>query len=157
MKNLILITSFSVLIFSCKKKESATTDPTPVAVSPVTPQISVKVNGTTFTCSSCYSGSQSGGLRDVSFYISSTEVIRFGCSKVPSPGTYALSKSIFSPSLMYQNNFTYFKASSGSLTISNIDTSNSGVINKLVMTYNFLSDTTGSKSYTITEGSINLK
>lgn len=156
MKNLILITFLAALIFSCKKKES-TPDPTPVVVNPVPPQISVKVNGSTFTCSSCYSASQSGGLRDVSFYISSTEVIRFGCSKLPAPGTYPVSKSIFSPSIMYQNNFTYFKASSGSLTISSIDTSSKGVINKLVMTYNFLSDTTSGKSYTISEGSINLK
>ena len=102
MKNLIVYISLTTFIFSCKKKESATNNPTPAVV---TPQLSVKINGATYTCSSCYSASQSGGLRDVSFYLTSTEVIRFACSKVPVPGTYALSKSIFSPSLMFQNNF----------------------------------------------------
>lgn len=154
MKRIILFTCLITLNFSCKKKESTTVEPTPTVVSN---QISVKVNSETYTCGNCYSASQSGGLRDVSFYISDTESIRFGCSKIPAVGTYTLSKSIFSPSLMYQNNFTYFKASSGSINISSIDTSSKGVINKLVMTFNFLSDTTGGKSYNITEGSINLK
>lgn len=156
MKYLFLISSLVVISFSCKKNNSVAPEPDPAPIV-VIPQISVKVNGATYTCSSCYSASQSGGLRDVSFYISSSEVIRFACSKIPTTGTYTLSKSIFSPSLMYQNNFTYFKASSGSINISSIDTSKTGVINKLVMTYSFLSDTTSGKSYTITEGSINLK
>jgi hypothetical protein len=161
MRKLSLIIIVPLLLaVACKKKTTDTPTLTIAAPPVVAPLISAKVNGTTASCTTCYAGSQSGGIREANFTLSNNnngELIRFFCTTLPSAGTYTLSRSTSYPSLMYQKNFTYYNASSGTLTIASIDTSQGGVINKMSATFSFKTDTTGGTFYTISEGVINLK
>jgi hypothetical protein len=156
MKKVILLLFLAAFIGSCKKK--ADPEPEPITPAPQEPQVSVKINGTAFSCSNCYSAYQSGGLRGVTFNLANNdELIRFSCSSLPAPGTYPLSKSTLFPSMMYQKNNVYYKASSGSMTITSIDTSKTGVVNRMEVAFAFKTDTTSGVFYNVTEGSIHLK
>jgi hypothetical protein len=155
MKKIVLLLSIFTFIISCKKKKEPTPEPTTlIAVK----QISVKIDGVEKSCNSCYSGSKSGNLRGTYFYLNGfDEQVYFSCSTLPAPGTYTLTK-YGKPFLSYIINNSSRPAASGIMTISSIDTSLYGVVNKLVATFNFKTDTNNNGvSYTITEGSINLK
>jgi hypothetical protein len=156
MNRSLVLLLIAALLFSCKKKKDAE-EPEPTTPTPPAKTISVKVDGVEKSCSSCYSGSKSGGLRSSYFYLSGTnEEIYFSYGPVPAPGTYTLVK-FQDPTLIYIKNNTYYRAVSGTLTISSIDTSSSGVVNKIVASFNFKTDTTSGVFFNITDGSINLK
>ncbi len=151
---------FAILIIfamnACKKKKDA--DPVTEAPAPVVYQVSVKVDGVEKKCTSCYSGSSSGGIRGVYFYLDGfNEQIYFSCAKLPAPGSYQLVK-YGNPYLMYSKNNSNRPAALGSINITRIDTTAKGVINNLVASFSFKTDTSSAGvSYNLTEGSINLK
>ncbi len=156
MKKTLIVFGILVLAAACKKKKS---DPEPLPPStPVAPLISVKIDGTQKQCNSCYSGSYSGGMRGSYFYLDGfNEEIYFSCNALPAIGTYTLSK-YGEPLMIYIKNNSYRPASTGTLNIASIDTSKTGVINKLVATFSFKTDTSSAGvSFNITEGSFNLK
>jgi hypothetical protein len=154
MKNLIVVT-LALLLITCKKKEDPAPEPTPPA--PVVYQMSVKINGTLFQCNTCYSGYKSGGgTYGVNFHFpSSADALMFSFFEFPAPGTYQFKKSS-NPSFIYQKSNVYYKAVAGELKINSIDTSASGVINKLNCTFSCQTDTTGSTFFSFTEGTTNL-
>jgi hypothetical protein len=139
---------------SCKKSDNNETE----APAPVVYTFSVRVDGTVKNCNSCYSGSNSSGLRGSYFYLSGfDEQVYLGCATLPTLGTHNLVK-YGNPNLVYIKDNTQFHAASGSINITAIDTSQGGVINKLTATFNFKTDTNSNGvSHTITEGTINLK
>lgn len=144
------------LTAACKKKKDTEETPAPTPTAPVK-AISVKVNGTEKSCNGRYSGSKSGGSRSSYFYLDGfNEQMYFGCGALPAATTYTLVK-YGEPSLIYIKNNTYYRAVNGTITITGIDTSGSGVINKLSATFSFQTDTTSGVSFTISEGSINQK
>jgi hypothetical protein len=154
MKKIIFAAMIIFVVYACKKKaDPVTPEPTPVVY-----QISVKIDGVEKKCTSCYSGSMSGGLRGSYFYLDGfNEQIYVSCGKLPAPGTYQLVK-YGNPYLMYSKNNANRPAAAGSINITSIDTSAKGVINNLVASFSFKTDTNSSGvSYNITEGSINLK
>lgn len=157
MKALSIISIAFALFFSfaCKKKKD-TTEPDAQTPQIVVPEISVKVDGTTFSCTTCSSTYLSGGLRGVTFATSSTsDQIQFRFSTMPSVGTYTLVKQ-GNPAMTYVKNFTYYHAVIGNLIITSVDTSANGSINKLIATFQSKTDTTFTPSFRLTEGSIHL-
>jgi hypothetical protein len=155
MKKTVLLLIALVFFNGCKKEK--VTEPEPISPLPVTYLISVKVDGVEKRCNSCYSGSQSGGLRGSYFYLAGfDEQIYFSCSTLPAIGTHTLVK-YGKPYLLYSKNNTYYRATTGTINISAIDTSAGGVVNKLTAIFNFRTDTTNGVFFNITEGSINLK
>ncbi|MES2680422.1 MAG: hypothetical protein V4635_11075 [Bacteroidota bacterium] len=154
MKKILILTMIVAITVSCKKKK----DEEPEVPAPVVYTISVKVDGTEKHCNSCYSGSNSSGLRGSYFYLSGfDEEIYMGCSALPAVGQHNLVK-YGNPSLIYIKDNVYFRAVNGTLNITAIDTSQGGVINKLTATFNFKTDTASNGvSHQITEGTINLK
>jgi len=144
-----------VIITACKKKKESQA-PTPIPVSSV---VSLKIDGVEKKCSNaCYSGSTSGGLRGAYFYLAGfDEFLYFSCTTLPAPGTYTLVK-YKNPFLTYSKNNVYRPASTGVLNVTSIDTSANGVINSLVATFSFKTDTSSSGTYyNMTEGIFNLK
>lgn len=154
MKQLILIACALLIAVACKKKK----DDDPEPETPATPvyQISIKIDGAEKHCNSCYSGSKSGGIRGSYFYLDGfNEQLYFSCTTLPAVGTHTLLK-YGNPYLMYSKNNVYYRASVGTMTITAIDTSAAGVVNKLHASFAFQTDTSSNVSYTISEGSINL-
>ncbi len=150
---LIAITLFAT---ACKKDKKEDPKPEPL---PGVPSylISVKVNGTEKHCNSCYSGYESGGIRGSYFYLDGfNEQIYFSCTTLPSVGTHTLVK-YGNPYLMYSKNNTYYRATVGTMTITAIDTSDGGVVNKLKADFEFKTDTTSNVFFTISEGKLDLK
>ncbi len=143
-----------VMATTCKKKK----DEEPEVPAPVAYTISVKIDGTEKHCNSCYSGSESGGLRGSYFYLSGfDEQVYLGCAALPTLGTHNLVK-YGNPNLVYIKDNAQFHAASGTINITAIDTSQEGVINKLTATFSFKTDTNSNGiSHNITEGTINLK
>ncbi len=155
MKHLILPSLFLLMIFSCKKKQDTEPQPEPA---PLPNQVYVKINGEEKKCNmACFYGSNSGNSRSTYFNLEgTTDKIYFGCFELPKPGTHELILNK-QPTMIYIKNNAYYKAMSGTLVISDIDTSSGGVINKMVASFNFKTDSASSEIYTITDGSINLK
>jgi len=156
MKKLLVFMPLLIAAVSCKKD-------LPPVVAPTLPvkQLSVKVNGSAEGCSTCYGGSSSGGTQEANFAISSNEAVRLFFEGIPPAGTYSLSSSNYSVSMIYERinglSYTYYHAVSGSIAITSIDTSSHGVVNKLAATFNFQTDTIGGQAYAVTDGTINLK
>lgn len=155
MKNkIVLLFLATVFVSACNKKKD---DPEPTPSPTPSYLISVKVNGAERKCNSCYSGSQSGGIRGSYFNLAGIgEQIYFSCTNLPAVGTHSLVK-YGKPYLMYIKDNTYYRATVGTMNISAIDTSSGGVVNKLTATFNFKTDTTSGVFFDITEGAINLK
>jgi hypothetical protein len=159
---IILIGSF----LSCKKKTPE--EPEPPATTTGTPnlgdpQISVKVNDTVYTCPSlsCVSAYKSGGIRGISIGDQSAkkQLFRFTFLTMPQAGTYSIGSGN-DPSFQYVRDNTYYNVTSGSLTITKVDTTDRGVIDKFEATFMAKTDTTLSASYPIyklTEGKIIIK
>lgn len=144
------------MVVSCKKKKDPDPAPTP---EPPPKIISVKADGVEKSCTSaCYSGSKSGNIRGTYFYLNGPdESIYLSCVTLPGTGTTTLAKNK-DPLLIYIKNNVYYKAVSGSLNVTAIDTSAKGVINRLEATFNFRTDTSlAGAFFTITEGAVNLK
>ena len=144
----------ALLLLTCKKKEEPAPSPAP-APTPAKVQLKVKINGNEYTCNTCFSSYLSGGLYGVNFAIgTSGDRFIFNFNAFPPPGTYNLIK-FGDPSFNYQKNNTYFRGR-GSLTITTIDTSSFGSINKLAASFSCTTDTTGQEFFQITEGQINV-
>lgn len=150
----VVLFSLCLLLTSCKKEEEAAPSPAP-SPTPAKVQLKVKINGSEYTCNTCYSSYLSGGLYGVNFAIGTNgDRFIFNFNAFPPPGTYSLIK-FGDPSFNYQKNNTYFRGR-GSLTITNIDTSANGSINKLAASFSCTTDTTGQEFFQITEGQINV-
>lgn len=141
-------------LLSCKKDKDKDPEPTPVELPTI---VSAVINGEAKKCNtSCFSSSKSGGMRSAYFYINGiNESIYFSPDDFPAPGTYSLVK-FGDPYLMYSKNNTYYRAVSGTIVITQIDTSANGVINKLNATFNFKTDTTAGVFFNITDGAFKL-
>lgn len=151
-----VILLLALLFLTCKKKEEPAPSPTSTATpTPAIVQLKVKINGNEFTCNSCFSSYLSGGLYGVNFGIGTGgDRFIFNFNAFPLPGTYTLIK-FGNPSYNYQKNNTYFRGR-GSLSITSIDTSSNGSINKLAATFSCTTDTTGQEFFQITDGQINV-
>lgn len=156
MKKLIALCMIAALFAACKKKKEA--DPEPPAPTPLPPSISVKIDGVEKQCNACYSGSKSGSLRSSYFYLSgfNEQIYISYPSTLPAAGSHNLVKFQY-PMIIYIKDNTYYRAVSGTFNITSIDTSGSGVVNKLAATFNFKTDTTAGVSFNVTDGAINLK
>lgn len=156
-KNIKFISIFvlALLLLACKKKEEAAASPTP-SPAPVKVQLKVKIDGTDYSCNTCFSSYLSGGgLYGVNFAIgSSGDRFVFNFNALPATGNYSLIK-FGDPSFNYQKNNTYYRGR-GTLTITAIDTSSNGSINKLAASFSCTTDTTGQEFFQITEGQINV-
>jgi len=156
MKKLSLIACLFFVTMACKKEKEATVSPSPnpnPATSKV--QLKVKINGVDYSCNTCFSSYLSGGLYGVNFAIGdSGDRFIFNFDALPAIGDYNLIK-FGDPSFNYQKNNTYYRGR-GSLTITNIDTSSFGSINKLAASFSCTTDTTGQEFFQITEGQINV-
>ena len=158
IRAIVFVALAALILTACKKEKAAEPTPTPEPEPPVLPaSISVKVNGVEKKCSACYSGSSSGGSRSSYFYLDGfNEQIYLGGFTFPKPGTYSLVKNK-EPFLLYIKNNVYYRPVSGTLNITVIDTSAKGVVNKLVGSFNFLTDTTSGVSFNISDGAFNLQ
>jgi hypothetical protein len=152
-KNFVFLIVLISLV-ACNKKDE--TPPAPSSTpTPAKVQLKVKINGTEHTCNTCFSSYLSGGLYGVNFAIGTGgDRFVFNFNALPAPGVYTLIK-FGDPSFNYQKNNTYFRGR-GSLTITTIDTSSFGSINKLAASFSCTTDTTGQEFFQITEGQINV-
>ena len=102
MKQVFVVVVFATLLFSCKKKEDSSAEPTqqPVVTPPV---VSVKVNGNDFT----YNTTSSyfiNPTRAVNFLNNSTsEQVSIRFLSAPTTGTFTLVK-YGNPSIQYYKN-----------------------------------------------------
>lgn len=71
-------------------------------------------------------------------------------------GTYTFGTSSGAYATYKDTANVYFNASSGTITVSQIDTlpQNQGIINKFKATFSFITNTLSGKSYTVTNGSV---
>jgi len=153
-KTFATIFILALLLVTCKKKEEAAASPTP-SPAPAKVQLKVKINGADYSCNTCFSSYLSGGLYGVNFAIgNSGDRFVFNFNALPAVGNYSLIK-FGDPSFNYQKNNTYYRGR-GSLSITAIDTSSNGSINKLAASFSCTTDTTGQEFFQITEGQINV-
>ena len=154
MKKNFVFLMLLVNLVACKKKEEPAPSPAP-SPTPAKVQLKVKINDSEHTCNTCFSSYVSGGLYGVNFAIGTTgDRFVFNFNAFPSPGTYSLIR-FGDPSFNYEKNNTYFRGR-GSLTITSIDTSSLGSINKLAASFSCTTDTSGQEFFQITEGQINV-
>jgi hypothetical protein len=149
MRNLLIVL-FAVAVFGCRKtsNEPPSTEPPPEPVNSIT----VKINGTAFACSGCVSSYKSGGMHGINFNIPNTaDRLLFTFSSYPAPGTYNFVK-YGNPAFVYQKNNVYYRAVNGGMTLTSVDTSSNGSINKLYCTFNCNTDTTAGTFFSFTEG-----
>jgi hypothetical protein len=152
---IFIAAAFALVLVTCKKEKPAP-EPEPTPAPTPTFQISVKINGTLFTCNTCVSSYKSGGLYGVNFNTSqSVDRLLFSFDKFPKPGDYPFKKFV-NPSFIYQKNNVYYRAVNGTMKVTSADTSANGVINKLSCTFNCQTDTTGGTFFSFTEGSTSL-
>jgi hypothetical protein len=154
----------SVLFFACKKKKKDEPAPTPTPT-PVTPAhvnaMTAKVNGTSWSIASdeygvaCYlmkSGNSRTFGGQSSFSTPYTVIyLDFQCVT----GTHTISG--VGPYLAhYYSNGTSYYAKTGTINITEIDTSGvkSEWIDKFKCTFSFITDTIGGQSYSVTEGAV---
>lgn len=168
MKQLSWMLVLVALLWACEKKKNTaeeepptpTTTGTPSADGPV---LTVKVNDTVYACGAlaCASGYKSGSIRGISFGDQSAKkhLFRFTFLSMPAPGVYTFGTG-GTASLQYVNNNTYYPVVTGSLSITEVDTTDRGVINRLVASFSATTDTTLKPPYSIyyiKEGIIKLK
>lgn len=151
MKNTVLAVFALLFAIGCKKeKKSEPTENTAPAAADY--MATVKVNGSARQSVS-YSSNQSGTYINLD---GNNEQLFFSYNQFTPPGTYALVK-YGNPYLLYIKNNTYYRATTGSITITAIDTSAKGLLNKLSGSFEFKTDTTSGVFYAITEGQFNIR
>lgn len=126
MKKVIFILSSVLLLSACKDKKKTDPEPTPVVN-----QISVKINGTAFNCSSCGNTYSSGNMSGVNFAEGTTNRFIFSISGFLAPGTYSL-VPFGNPSFSYEKDGKYYRGR-GTLNLTSIDTSANGNIKSLLV------------------------
>ncbi len=149
MKKLILILSGVLLIASCKDKNK--TEPEPSAV---VNQVSVKINGTVFSCTSCGNTYKSGDMSGVNFAEGTTNRFIFSITGFLPPGTYPL-VPFGNPSFSYEKDGRYYRGR-GSLTLTATDTSANGSLKKFIGSFNCITDTANGVFYNFSEGALNI-
>ncbi|WP_317899688.1 hypothetical protein [Aurantibacillus circumpalustris] len=149
MKKTILVFAALLFLIGCKKKKDP--EPTPV---PVVNQISVKINGTDFSCSSCGNSYSSGGLGGINFFEGTSNRVIFSFSGFLAPGTYSL-VPFANPSFTYEKDGRYFRGR-GTLKLTETDTSANGAVNKFIGTFSCMTDTSNGAFYNFTEGALNI-
>ncbi len=167
MKQLIFCLLLGACLVSCQKKKKTEETPNATSTTGVTPtsdpMISVKVNDSLYTCPAlaCVSGYKSGGIRGLAIGDQSAKkhLFRFTFTSMPTPGLYTLGNGS-SASLQYVNSSTYYSVVIGTLDITEVDTTDRGVINRMVAKFSAKTDTTLQAPYSvyrITDGIIKIK
>ena len=156
-RSVIVILFILALLTGCKKKDKKEESTTPTTTTPVSYQISAKVNGVEEHCNDCYSAVYSGGFRDCVLNLnSSAEQIWITWDSLPVTGTYTLVK-YGRPSVSYQKNSSFYNALTGTLNLTSVATSTYGDVSQITATFNFKTDTLKGQFFNITEGNINAK
>lgn len=159
-KPILLLLALGIAATGCKKKEDKEETPAPSTPAPVVIDISLKQDGTELSCSSCAFTYKSGGLRGLSFNLPNVNepmLLNFYHKAVP--GTYPLVED--NPSnkdrvtFTMKRNGTFYDAVVGTINVTEVDTSSSGLIEKMKATFSFKTDTIAGKSYQVTDGVIN--
>ncbi|PBQ31640.1 hypothetical protein CNR22_07615 [Sphingobacteriaceae bacterium] len=155
MKQLILLFSFVFFLISCKDKKKNDPEPEPSAGA-ISKQVSVKINGTDFSCASCGNTYASGGMSGVNFSEGGSNRFLFSITGFLKPGTYNM-VPFGNPSFTYEKDGRYFRGR-GSLTITETDTSSNGALKKFIGTFNCVTDTNTNNGvfYKFTEGVLNI-
>lgn len=161
MKKICLFMVMLVSAAACKKKEEKKEEPAPV-VTPPPIQISMKLNGAEQKCSNCAFPYSSGNIRGLSFNLPSpTQPVMLNFYIPPLPGTYQLTKDNFSDddkvNFLIKRDSVFYSAVTGTIHVSESDTSSSGLIENMKATFSFKTDTINGKHYEVTEGAINYK
>jgi hypothetical protein len=149
MKTFIIGIISLLFITSCKEEKKD--DPVPV---PVIPQVSVKINGTVFSCTSCGNTYSSGGLSGVNFAEGTLNRFIFSISGFLPAGTYTL-VPFGNPSFTYEKDGRYYRGR-GVLNLTETDTSTNGNIKKFIGTFNCVTDTNAGIFYNFSEGQLNV-
>ena len=149
MKKLIPLFLLITFFFGCKDKKK--NDPEP---SPNVNQVSVKINGTSFSCTNCGNTYASGGSSGINFSEGGTNRFIFNMTGFLSPGTYPLIP-FGNPAFTYEKDGSYYRGR-GSLTLTAADTSANGALKKFIGTFNCITDTNNSVFYNFSEGIINI-
>lgn len=160
MKQLFVI--FFVLLFlgACKEKkktEPASASTTGTTTAPVTSrkQVSVKINGTEFSCTNCVNTYHSSGSHGINFREDALNRFVFNSNVFLAPGTYSIA-SAGALTFLYEKDGYYYRASSGSMTVTAADTSARGTLVTLKASFSCVTDTIQNVSYNFTEGQINI-
>lgn len=159
MKYFITLLVATALLSACKKEKTENT-PTPVVPAAATKDIALKLDGVASDCSSCSYSTLSGTMRGITFNLpSSKEPMILNFMLRPLPGIYALVEEDFT----YKNHVTfsmakdntYYSAVTGTIHVTESDTTAIGEVKKLKATFSFKTDTINGKFYNVTEGVIN--
>jgi hypothetical protein len=149
MKKMILLLSGMLFIAACKDKN--TKEPAPAASNN---QVSVKINGSVFSCTSCGNTYKSGNMSGVNFAEGTTNRFIFSITGFLSPGTYPL-VPFGNPSFSYEKDGRYYRGR-GSLTLTATDTSANGSLKKFIGNFNCITDTANGVFYNFSEGVLNV-
>ena len=154
MKKITLILAALLLLTACKDKKK--NDPEPIIPVEKTKQVSVKINGTEFSCTNCGNTYSSGGSSGVNFSEGTTDRFLFSITGFLKPGTYPL-VPFGNPAFNYEKDGRYYRGH-GSLTITETDTSANGSLKKFIGTFNCVTDTNSTNNvfYTFSEGVLNV-
>jgi hypothetical protein len=158
-KILVILIALSIAATACKKKKKDE-DPEPSPAPIPVPSISLKVDGSALSCNNCAFSYSSGGVRGLSFNLpSASEPMLLNFFRKPLPGTYPLEKESFNNNdkvtFALKRNGVFYSAVTGTIQVSESDTSSSGLIKHMKATFSFKTDTLNGKSYEVTEGVIN--
>lgn len=151
MKKIIVILTILLTVTACKDKKK---DPEPITPVEKPKQVSVKINGTDFSCANCGNTYSSGGSSGVNFSEGTTDRFLFSITGFLKPGTYPL-VPFGNPAFNYEKNGRYYRGH-GSLTISDADTSANGSLKKFIGTFNCITDTSDGVFYNFSEGVLNI-
>lgn len=133
MKKIAILVLLAVFFTGCKEKKKS--DPQPASTTSSVPstekkQVSVKINGTEFSCSTCGNTYASGGMGGINFSEGGSNRFVFSFTGFLKPGTYPL-VPFGNPSFLYEKNGSYYRGR-GELTITEADTSSRGSLKKLL-------------------------
>jgi hypothetical protein len=160
MKGIMIIVLLLALLSSCKKKEnsSASSPPKPIKSPPPSPDLSVKINGSIAKTLNSYpyiGMSENSKQWGVTFCISTKEKMDIRFFTPPAIGSYTFAY-YSKPYVSYINDNVFFNSVIGKLTITELDTTSSGMIKKMIGTFYCKTDTMLNPWYNLTEGSINV-
>lgn len=156
MKMIVPALAACLLLSGCKKedKKSSGSESTPVPAE-VKKQVSVKINGTEFSCSTCANTYKSSGFNGINVRETNTDRFVLMYSGFMAPGTYPISPTD-NLSLIYEKNGGRYSGK-GSLTLTATDTSASGTVKKFIATFSCATDTASDgTSFRFTDGSLNI-
>ena len=151
MKKIILASAVVLFIAACKDKKN---DPEPIVPVVTEKQITVKINGTEFSCTSCGNTYNSGGLGGINFSEGTSNRFLFNITGFLKPGTYPI-VPFGNPAFNYEKDGRYYRGR-GSLTLTETDTSANGSIKKFIGTFNCITDTNNGVFYNFSEGVLNI-